>query len=189
MSTRSRGPATCHPERALFARGLCQSCYRKLRQEERPIEEDRRRRGVRLCSRCGQEKLLDQFPKEHGRCKPCYAAVVREYAEAHKDDPAFIEARRRRSREWARRNRAYARNAHLLRKYGITAEDYDRLLEEQGGVCAICGRRPKQRYLAVDHEHGTGRVRGLLCDPCNQMLGFAEDDPERLRKAIAYLTR
>ena len=64
--------------------------------------------------------------------------------------------------------------------------EYKEMLESQGGVCAICGAMPKGR-LAVDHDHATGQVRGLLCSPCNVALGFLRDDPIRLKAAIAYL--
>jgi len=62
--------------------------------------------------------------------------------------------------------------AYLLRQYGLTSADYDRLLESQRGVCGICGQPPKNNLLAVDHDHKTGRVRGLLCSPRNRHLGW-----------------
>lgn len=80
-----------------------------------------------------------------------------------------------------------------LRKYGLTVAEYDGLLVAQGGGCAICDSRDprgraKSPYFHVDHDHGTGRVRGLLCAPCNTGLGSFGDDPARLRSAIAYLS-
>jgi Recombination endonuclease VII len=62
--------------------------------------------------------------------------------------------------------------AHLLRRYGLTDAEYDGIWEDQGGVCAICGQPPTNNLLAVDHDHVTGRVRGLLCAPCNRHLGW-----------------
>ena len=84
----------------------------------------------------------------------------------------------------------YRRNDHLKRRYGITSEDYDRMLKEQGGCCKICGSdEPMHRtkYFTVDHCHETGKVRGLLCHPCNVMLGQAQDNINTLEKAIDYL--
>lgn len=89
--------------------------------------------------------------------------------------------------------------AKLKHKYGITADDYNQLLGQQGGVCAICGRSaedghsakkrmPKKR-LSVDHDHSTGAVRGLLCSPCNTVLGLMRDDPALLTAAAGYLLR
>ena len=79
------------------------------------------------------------------------------------------------------------RRAVLKREYGMTIADYDALLVQQDGRCAICGVQPTLKRLAVDHDHATGRIRGLLCDNCNQALGKLKDDPELLRTAIRYL--
>ena len=82
--------------------------------------------------------------------------------------------------------RRSARYKRLRDKYGITPERYDLILDSQHGVCAICGRPPKTRRLAVDHDHKTKRVRGLLCHLCNQGLGFLRA-PMLLRRAADYL--
>ncbi len=71
----------------------------------------------------------------------------------------------------------------------LTEEEYKAMLERQGGVCAICGDKPKIGRLAVDHVHGTDKVRGLLCNLCNPALGLFKDDPVRLAKAIACLKK
>ena len=78
-----------------------------------------------------------------------------------------------------------------LKKYGITPDDYDRMLDEQVWKCAICNRRPeeKEKRLAVDHCHKTGIVRQLLCGGCNLMLGCAKDNPATLRKAADYVEK
>lgn len=75
--------------------------------------------------------------------------------------------------------------------YGITPEQFTTLLEAQGNRCAICGSAEwpgKDNCPHVDHDHATGKVRGLLCGPCNIGLGQFGDDPERLAAAIRYLT-
>jgi hypothetical protein len=72
--------------------------------------------------------------------------------------------------------------------YKITAIDYYRMLASQNGGCRICGKKTIKR-LSVDHDHKTGRVRGLLCVTCNFVLGHAKDDVALLRKAIEYLER
>ena len=65
---------------------------------------------------------------------------------------------------------------------------YNELLFDQGGVCAICdGVNASGKFLAVDHDHETGAVRGLLCSRCNSGLGLMKDDPERLLRAIQYI--
>lgn len=87
----------------------------------------------------------------------------------------------------AKARRQASRRYHLLRTYGLTQEQYDSMLEHQGGVCAICGG--KRRYLlAVDHDHKTGQLRGLLCKLCNsRLLTSVRDDVDALKRAIVYL--
>ena len=68
----------------------------------------------------------------------------------------------------------------------MSLRDYDLMLERQRGVCAVCGEQPA-RSLCVDHCHATGKVRGLLCSPCNLAIGQFKDSPARLRKAAAYV--
>lgn len=76
----------------------------------------------------------------------------------------------------------------LKHKYNITFETYDELRNKQNGVCAVCKKVCKSgKRLSVDHNHSTGRIRGLLCGKCNTALGLAEDSIERLYALIAYL--
>ena len=75
-------------------------------------------------------------------------------------------------------------------KYGITIEDYNDMFEKQKGVCKICAlpqTNKRFNHLCVDHDHETGKVRGLLCDPCNRAIGLFKDDPRLLNKASQYL--
>ncbi len=80
----------------------------------------------------------------------------------------------------------WSKNAYLKRKYGISLDEYEELLRTQQGVCAIC-RAKENRSLAVDHDHKTGRVRGLLCTNCNQGLGKFRDDVDLLYASVLYL--
>ena len=85
---------------------------------------------------------------------------------------------------------ASMRRAYLLKRYGITLEQYSSLLEAQGGLCALCGEAPFEgRIMSVDHDHRTGVVRGILHNICNMGLGAFWDDPRRLRQAAEYLER
>jgi len=99
-------------------------------------------------------------------------------------------ARRNALRKY-RENPNNSRYAYLKRTYGITIEQYDAMLEAQGGKCAICGTQNCRtgKRLAVDHDHITGEVRGVLCYRCNTALGKFRDDPQILAKAIDYLHR
>lgn len=82
-----------------------------------------------------------------------------------------------------------AREYQLIRKYGITVKQYDELLERQQGRCAVCVRPAEEfpRRLAVDHDHVTGEVRGLLCNYCNHRLVGRHRDPGLLRRIAEYL--
>jgi len=84
-----------------------------------------------------------------------------------------------------------SRQNHLKRVYSISVEQYDQLLQSQGNGCAICGTKScsSPRHLAVDHDHTTGKIRGILCQFCNTALGKFKDDPNILKKAIDYLRR
>lgn len=88
--------------------------------------------------------------------------------------------------------REYFRNRHVLKKYGLAPGDYERMLTEQSGVCAVCGSEPDiDRHgilrLAIDHCHATGKVRGLLCNNCNAGIGLIGDTIEHLEACIRYL--
>lgn len=93
-----------------------------------------------------------------------------------------------------RQRKQEARESWLRRKFNLTASEYDEMLRGQGGVCAICGqperlmRQGRTRRLAIDHDHQTGRVRGLLCASCNVVLGHLRDDPEWAATFVARMT-
>lgn len=100
-------------------------------------------------------------------------------------------------RDWYGRNPVYSKDKKLQRKHGITLADYNKMLADQNGVCAIC-KRPetaidkrsgKPYVLAVDHCHRSNQIRGLLCTGCNTSIGLFRDDPNIIRAAAAYLER
>jgi len=86
--------------------------------------------------------------------------------------------------------KAADRASYLMRKYGITPDLYDEMLEAHDGVCAICRQpRPDERTLHVDHDHATGEIRGLLCFRCNNAIGDFREEYELFLKAADYLDR
>jgi len=102
---------------------------------------------------------------------------------------------RARMREWAKDNRAhvnaYRMRQHYRNKYGITPEEKSEMLTSQGNCCACCGSdspNHKQGWV-VDHCHTSGKVRGILCQPCNLSLGKVRESVEHLRALIAYLEK
>lgn len=163
-------------------------------------------RTTKKCSKCGKVQPLNQFYRAKGTrdglrgdCKVCFAARAQQ---RYASDPETAKARVKR---WQAENReqhlatqrkrrsrpevkARERDLYLRRKYGMTMAEYDALLERQGGVCAICGRPPRDDIsLHVDHEHETGAIRGLLCFRCNNAVGDFDDDPVVLQRAGDYL--
>lgn len=82
-----------------------------------------------------------------------------------------------------------SRDQQLQKKYGITEEIYEKILKAQNGRCAICKCQQHYQRLAVDHDHKTGQVRGLLCVQCNRGLGRFFDSELRLRNAADYIAR
>lgn len=75
----------------------------------------------------------------------------------------------------------------LKRIFNLTIDDYNKILKKQGGVCAICRNKENGKVLSVDHNHITGKVRGLLCMNCNTILGKLKEDISILKKVIKYL--
>jgi hypothetical protein len=125
---------------------------------------------TKRCPACGRWKAYDQFPRNRRTkdgfatyCKPCH---------------------NEKGRASRIRHHGSTRHYHLQARYGISAIDAERMLDEQGGRCAICRRQPA---VHVDHDHVTGAVRRLLCFNCNGGLGQFHDDPDLIRRAAAYL--
>jgi hypothetical protein len=150
----------------------------------------------KICTGCDQDLPLSAYYKQdsgklglRSECKVCWRGRIRAAEDA---DPGTKAAR---DRAWRKANperqKAIYRRNNLKRNYGITAEEYGRMLEAQGGRCAGCGRTDsgdrRNVSLAVDHDHKTGKVRGLLCSPCNRVLGKVDDSPDRLMALAAYL--
>lgn len=91
-------------------------------------------------------------------------------------------------REEQKRRKAVNHERHVQSTYGLSGGEYAALYAFQGGKCAICRRATgASRKLSVDHDHGSGSVRGLLCRPCNSILGHARDDGSFFIRAYNYL--
>lgn len=88
---------------------------------------------------------------------------------------------------WYKLNRDKARDSVLRRLYGISLEGFNKILKTQGGVCAICKGPPTKKGFMVDHDHKTGKVRGILCHHCNAALGALRDSQVIVASALDYL--
>jgi 5-methylcytosine-specific restriction endonuclease McrA len=135
-------------------------------------------------------KIYRAEHKEHLReLNRAYNARLKEEGRSYYSrDP---EGNRKRNAAWREFNkdRILARNREYY--YGITAKEFDDMLVKQQGRCAVCSipftEERKSLIPCVDHDHNTGRVRGLLCSHCNRGLGSFRDDPETLEAGAAYL--
>jgi len=105
----------------------------------------------------------------------------RKYRELH---PEEIKIR---YREKSRRYRKTHSRTYLKCKYGIDNAIYEQLLADQNGVCAVCGENRGKKELGIDHDHTTGKIRGLLCMKCNLALGFMDDNLGWLQRLVDYI--
>jgi hypothetical protein len=161
----------------------------------------------KTCKVCGCEKHISEFRinaykrgKVRLECWDCEKQNRKNYYIEHPDEE------RERAKNWSRENpeqrnatkRAYNKNhpekvrdRNLKANYGIDQKEYDRLFIKQGGKCAICGGSPRgksNKFFCVDHCHNTGKVRGLLCSPCNSAIGFLQESAELAQKTADYLS-
>jgi hypothetical protein len=139
-----------------------------LKNRERVLAEDRKRHA-------------DNRTREVEHSRAYYAknriTLLEERRKKYATDPTY---------------RTKVRDREIKSRYGMTADDFTAMLDEQGGRCAICGTpsagpRAKGRRLHIDHDHGSGEVRGLLCTSCNTAIGMMDDSEDMLRAAILYL--
>ena len=125
--------------------------------------------GVKRCRKCGEVKALAEFYQ-----KPWCSR--------------WPSARTGVGRKEPRQRLKKLREIHLRNKFGLTPDEYDRILDAQDGACALCECAPTPGIsLHVDHDHGTGEVRGLLCVRCNNALGLLREDPDLLKRAARYV--
>ena len=146
---------------------------------------------MKTCSICKIEKELDKFNIRidnkdgyEGHCKQCRN-------EKRKINPNFKEIADKASKKFEVKRKGKRWGYHLSKTYGLNENDYYKMLEEQNYSCAIC-KLPVDKEMhygkfVVDHCHTTGKVRGLLCNKCNLMLGNARDDIRILQEGIKYL--
>lgn len=174
-------------------RKTCSKC--KVEKSGEDFSHDGRRSdGLQShCKACKATAKREDYAKDPKR----YADAVRKSYRKHHERALEYHRRyreknseviRKRKKEYAAKHPMRLRAAHLRYKYALTLDDYARMLEEQNRKCAICHHHsPKEKRLAVDHCHDTGKVRGLLCDRCNRALGLLRECPDVLRAGAEYL--
>lgn len=135
---------------------------------------------LRVCPRCEVEKDLTLFRKENGWCRECERET--NLARYH-------------NKESTKKSHKEAYRKFQIKQYGITVEDYNSMYDSQLGRCKICDSEVKpmlsgeklSEIACIDHCHETGKVRGLLCRPCNTGLGQFKDNIFIMEKALEYL--
>ena len=113
----------------------------------------------------------------HKRCRTCRLLIQQRWRD---NNPQRIKGHRD-------ANKIASRLRYLWRVYGLTSDRYTQMLDEQDGRCAVCKYIFAEGKVSVDHDHETGRVRGLLCVKCNASIGMAGESPERLENLAEYL--
>ena len=152
------------------------------------------------CSCCKQIKNVTEFSKSDKFksgyvcvCRECVSKKNKEYSDKHKKQKIITNKKYYSNNiETIKDNN---RRNHLRRTFQLLPEDYDKLLEEQGGVCAICGGKSgpysnlehRLPSLCVDHNHKTGKIRGLLCHRCNIWISGVEYNKQLVQAAYNYL--
>lgn len=127
---------------------------------------------MKTCTQCNETKPLSDFWKKGSKlcsaCKPCIS---------------------KKNKEWRDSNKHKLRDLAYRTKFGISLEEYESKLEAQNHRCAICGTHQKDSSMnfAVDHNHTTNEVRGLLCGQCNVAVGMVKEDITVLTNMISYL--
>ena len=164
-----------------------QYCSKKCQTESRKF--DLKDSDTKKCIICKIEKprTLEYYYARNvspdgltPRCKECLKPIKADIAVKYREaSPEKVKATNK--------------NGHLKRKYGITLEEYKKILENQKHLCLICNQPETRKHkgnkvdLVVDHCHKTGKFRGLICDSCNVGLARFKDNPEILQGAINYL--
>lgn len=165
---------------------------------------------MKTCSHCGLEKASDSFHSDRRskdgltrKCKACTSTYQEQYRAQNREmvlakKRAYRKANREaeavRHRAWAEKNHksnvSYHRDWHLLRKYNLSAVEWDAMFEAQGRICAICGdpKSHSRNGWHTDHCHETNQVRGILCHHCNIALGHIRDSPDLALKLYSYLS-
>jgi hypothetical protein len=131
--------------------------------------------SVKVCSKCKVPKDSGDFYGKHSWCKFCELAYCKTKWPTISNRTGYKEHRK---------------DYMLQRQYGITVEDFNKLFEQQGRCCKICKTTEPNSKWCVDHDHHNDKaVRGILCSPCNFLLGHAQDSPAILREAANYLEK
>lgn len=142
---------------------------------------------MKICTKCKESKPLDQFHNKksakdgkQSSCKECNIKTVQTWQSDNSEEY---------EKYWRANNTGSSYNLkRRARTYGLSVDELNKMLEAANGLCEICKREPHQ-WLVVDHCHNSLKVRGILCEKCNQGLGCFQDNIEFMKSAIQYLEK
>jgi len=131
---------------------------------------------MKTCNKCGETKPLSEFHKDKhrkdGHTSSCGRCCTKQ------------------SSAWYRKNPLVKRNASLIKQYGITLEQFEKMKQDQQHKCAICENTFKNSVdTCVDHDHETKKVRALLCNHCNRAIGLFKESTKSIKAALNYLKK
>lgn len=145
---------------------------------------------LRICNACGQRKSVDLFyvnrNRSDGRCTICKSCSNIKHAEWCRSNQKRASELKKASE--AKKPEQYAqmkRIGHWRRKYGLSAADVSERISNQKGQCPICFH-PLKKFF-IDHDHKTGKIRGILCPGCNTAIGLLHESKECFLRAFSYL--
>jgi len=159
---------------------------------------------MKICSKCKKEKDTLLFVKDcttsdgfRSDCKDCHNKNYHSKKHLYKKQRKIfrqnnLEHCRKQALNWYYDNKDVNKNSRLKRMYGITLVQHNQMLKDQDYKCAICGTdKPdgKGNQFNVDHDHTTGKVRGLLCWSCNSLIGYSKENIQSLKTAVDYLIK
>jgi hypothetical protein len=162
----------------------CRGCVQTKRFEKESIDPETANR-IR-----GQVEARGEETEDTKACSTCLRVLsLASFCKAKSSRKGRNSVCRKCAKERKERNKYQNRSRMLQRKYGITSEQYEEMLEGQQGRCKICLTRDTGRHphFEVDHHHGSGKVRGLLCHRCNKAIGLIDDNKATLLSAVKYL--
>lgn len=146
---------------------------------------------MKICLICKESKDSTYF-KRKGWCISCAQKYAANWRKKNREKCREYDQRShlKRTPEERELKRQVARNLHLIRQYGITLDEYNKILASQDGVCNICqkpGRTGRWDKLVVDHDHETKKVRGLLCSGCNVAIAALGDGVSGIERALRHV--
>lgn len=196
-------------------RGCLNAYHRMLYKEKigkfkRTVREENRESDPKKCIRCEKIKPLSEFTfhnrnkgQHRNFCHDCEKEWIRKYHKTPHGKATrkeWVENNKNKILEYKEvykndlirkeKSRTYHRARWLMLNFNMTVDDYMNLFKQQDAKCAICGASEmngRRKNFCVDHDHVTGKVRGLLCHSCNVSIGLMKDSPSLLRKAAEYL--